>query len=271
MKPDSADPTVFVETSARLHFGLLDLGGALGRWFGGIGTAAPGADAARLGASRRDARGRRGRRRAALRNSPAGSWRAAERVRQNAVRGARICVHRSLPPHAGLGSGTQLALAVGRALAELHGSDHRARPSLRERSDARAGRRSARGRSPAAAWWSRAVDRETRRLRRARCSRGCPFPPAWHCVVAVPDSAAGMNGGAEEAAFATASTAARRPTPNASPILSLMALLPALAEADLANVRLRADGDPGDQRTAGSPPSRAARSRRARARNSCAA
>ena len=34
--------TVFVETAARLHFGVLDLRGSLGRWFGGIGAAAPG-------------------------------------------------------------------------------------------------------------------------------------------------------------------------------------------------------------------------------------
>src|SRR5437763_1695833 len=33
--------TVFVETAARLHFGVLDLRGALGRWFGGIGAASP--------------------------------------------------------------------------------------------------------------------------------------------------------------------------------------------------------------------------------------
>ena len=33
--------TVIVEASARLHFGLLDLRGALGRRFGGIGASAP--------------------------------------------------------------------------------------------------------------------------------------------------------------------------------------------------------------------------------------
>ena len=32
---------VFVEAPARLHFGVLDLRGELGRWFGGIGAAAP--------------------------------------------------------------------------------------------------------------------------------------------------------------------------------------------------------------------------------------
>ena len=32
---------IFVEAPARLHFGVLDLRGSLGRWFGGIGAAAP--------------------------------------------------------------------------------------------------------------------------------------------------------------------------------------------------------------------------------------
>ena len=35
------EEAVFVEAPARLHFGVLDLRGALGRWFGGIGAAAP--------------------------------------------------------------------------------------------------------------------------------------------------------------------------------------------------------------------------------------
>ena len=38
---ESGGEAVFVEAAARLHFGVLDLRGARGRWFGGIGTAAP--------------------------------------------------------------------------------------------------------------------------------------------------------------------------------------------------------------------------------------
>jgi predicted sugar kinase len=38
---DGGDNTVFVEAPARLHFGMLDLRGALGRRFGGIGVAIP--------------------------------------------------------------------------------------------------------------------------------------------------------------------------------------------------------------------------------------
>src|SRR5204863_84188 len=35
--------------------------------------------------------------------------------------GVRLVIHRTIPPHSGLGSGTQLGLAVARAMAELTG------------------------------------------------------------------------------------------------------------------------------------------------------
>src|SRR5262245_65589415 len=38
--PERNDEAVFVEASARLHLGVLDLRGTQGRWFGGIGAAA---------------------------------------------------------------------------------------------------------------------------------------------------------------------------------------------------------------------------------------
>ena len=46
---------------------------------------------------------------------------ARGRTRRGGALGAHLRVHRALPAHAGLGSGTQLALAIGRALADLHG------------------------------------------------------------------------------------------------------------------------------------------------------
>src|SRR5512134_575931 len=117
--PDAvpADEAVFVDAPARLHFGALDLRGELGRWFGGIGAAAP---APTLLVSARPA--------ATLEVGGEDADRAAEFARRflkhlppgSHPGGAQLCVHRALPPHAGLGSGTQLALAVGRAVAELY-------------------------------------------------------------------------------------------------------------------------------------------------------
>src|SRR6185436_11153005 len=110
-----SDETVFVETAARLHFGVLDLAGSLGRWFGGIGAAAP---APTLVISAEPAQ------------TVQADGKDAERAAEFASRfiahhklrhGAFIHVHRALPAHAGLGSGTQLALAVARAIADLVG------------------------------------------------------------------------------------------------------------------------------------------------------
>jgi beta-ribofuranosylaminobenzene 5'-phosphate synthase len=215
----------FVEAPARLHFGLIDLRGSLGRRFGGIGAAAP-APTLLVSAC------------------PADTWevvgedadRAAGfarlfRIHHGLDAGARVCVHRTLPPHAGLGSGTQLALAVARALAELHGVATDT-PGL-----ARAVGRAQRsaigtwtfdggglvldgGRRPG----SEAIAPLLARL---------PFPPAWRCVVAVPDSAPGVSGPVEAAAFAELPPPPERDAERVAHLL-LMALLPAVADADLA-------------------------------------
>ena len=59
-----------------------------------------------------------------------------------------------------------------------------------------------------------------------------PMPPAWRCVIVVPEGKPGLSGDDEAAAFA------RLPAPDARAVehvahLVLMQLLPALAEADL--------------------------------------
>src|SRR5436305_12264765 len=97
---------VFVEAPARLHFGVLDLRGDLGRRFGGIGAAVPapslllearpateltaeGPDAARaLAFARRFAR------------------------RHGLDSRLHLCVHRALPPHPGPGPGPHPPPAV---------------------------------------------------------------------------------------------------------------------------------------------------------------
>src|SRR5262245_1297525 len=106
---------IVVETAARLHFGVLDLRGSLGRWFGGIGAAAPGPT---LRVSARPAHG--------LRVDGEDAERAlefAQRFLRHYGLNADVHVHVgcALPRHKGLGSGRQLALAVGRAIAEVNG------------------------------------------------------------------------------------------------------------------------------------------------------
>ena len=216
---------VFVEAPARLHFGVLDLRGELGRWFGGIGAAAPEATLL-LSATR------------ALTVSAHGA--DAQRVAGFAKRfldhhhireGARLCVHRTLPRHAGLGSGTQLALSVARALAELYGLD--TDPPALAQAVGRA-RRSAIG-----TWifsGGGLVVEGGRHTGFDNCGpliARVPFPPDWRCVVAVP-AGKGLSGVREEEAFY------RLPMPRQEEVervahLVLLLLLPSVVDADLSN------------------------------------
>ncbi len=108
---------VKVEAPARLHLGFMDLNGGLGRRFGGLGLAVEGI-ATRLAVSKA----------ASFVATGPGAERALDYARRvftqlrlpNAV---SIRIYESIPEHVGLGSGTQLALAVGTAIARLHDLD----------------------------------------------------------------------------------------------------------------------------------------------------
>ena len=240
MTADAADRTVFVETAARLHFGLLDLRGDLGRKFGGIGAAAPAPTllVSAMPAETLEVTGHDAERAAAF------ARRFLDHHRDRPHAGARVHVHRALPPHAGLGSGTQLGLAVARALAEVHGLPSPAADLARAVGRAQRsaigtwtfaggglvveGGRPFDSRVDALAQGRRAADDAV-----APLLARLPFPPTWQCVLAVPDAAAAMSGAAEAAALA------QLPPPPAHDVarvahLVLMALLPALADGDLA-------------------------------------
>ena len=110
---------VSVRAPARLHMGFVDLHGGTGRRYGSLGLAldepstrvrmepaprvvAEGPDAAR-----------------------AARYACALAERFALSGGARIEIEAAIPPHAGLGSGTQLALAVGAGMAKLFDLDVR--------------------------------------------------------------------------------------------------------------------------------------------------
>ncbi len=217
--------SVNVEAPARLHFGVLDLRGSLGRWFGGIGAAAP-APTLLISASQApalDVEGKDVERAAAF----ARRFLAHHQI----TTGARIRVERALPSHAGLGSGTQLALAVARALAELYELDTEA---------ACLARAVGRARRSAIGTWTFAggglVVEGGRRRDRDECGpllARLNFPSTWRCVVAVPEVSSSISGNVEDAAFD------RLPAPAESDVervahLVLMGLLPAVVDGDLA-------------------------------------
>ena len=216
---------VFVEAPARLHFGVLDLRGALGRRFGGIGAAAP-SPTLLLSASPASA----------LEIAGEDADRAADfadrfLAHHGLKDGARLTVHRALPPHVGLGSGTQLALAVARALAEIHGVNTDA-PGL-----ARAVGRAQRSAIGTFTFAGGGLVLEGGRYpetgRVSPLLARLPFPPAWRCIVAVPHASPGVSGHAEAAAFAQLPPAPEREVERVAHLV-LMALLPAVADGDLA-------------------------------------
>jgi beta-RFAP synthase len=220
----SGRDSIFVEAAARLHFGVLDLRGALGRRFGGLGAAVPTpslllelAPDTRLSAQGPDAER---------------ALAYAERFLAFHRRPAqgRLTVHRGIPVHSGLGSGTQLGLAVGRALAELHGLPTDA-PSL--------ARAVGRGRRSAIGTWTFALGgfiveggRRTGAEAIAPLLARFAVPDHWRCVVVVPEGAPGLSGEAEADAFAQLPPPAEREVERVAHLV-LMQLLPALVEADL--------------------------------------
>ncbi len=214
---------VRVAASARLHLGFLDLHGGLGRKFGGLGLAVDGPKT-RLTLTR------------AKETSVEGpeAARAASLLKKALSAFApdlktRLIIHEAIPAHAGLGSGTQLAIAIAAALRRLEDVAGDAA------SDAAATGRGARSGLGAGLFehggfvvdGGRAEDGST-----APVVARLPFPPEWRVLLISDPRAEGAHGEGEREAFArlpafseaTAGELCRR---------VLMQALPALVEHDL--------------------------------------
>ncbi|MBV8767158.1 MAG: GHMP kinase [Hyphomicrobiales bacterium] len=116
---------VVVSAAARLHLGFLDLNGGLGRRFGSIGIAIDG-PVTRLSlarAARGKARGPDSER--------AATHLAALARRFKGEHDYELTIEEAIPAHAGLGSGTTLALAVAAAFRRLEGMRENRREDIR--------------------------------------------------------------------------------------------------------------------------------------------
>ena len=202
---------VIVDTPSRVHISLIDMHGGLGRVDGGIGIALdePGI---LLEAEL----------------SPVLSVSGCDPAVQERIRGiatgvlqklgahgsVAITVRRYFPSHIGLGSGSQLALAVARAITELHGRHLPVRELAQLVSR---GGTSGIG-TAAFEYGGFIVDGghrfgaggEKADFRPSAASRGvCPppviarhdFPPDWRILLAVPDVPAGASGKRETDIF----------------------------------------------------------------------
>lgn len=215
-----------VRAGARLHLGFLDLDGALGRRFGSIGlavdgiasgitvtaSAQPGADGPRAGRA----------------------LRCLERAAASfgIPPHAHVQVTDAIPAHIGLGSGTQLALAIGAALARLHGIAWTPRELAMA---AGRGLRSGIG-IASFAHGGLVVDGG-----RGKSDAPPPlvaraeFPAEWPIILLLDDAQRGLHGAAEHEAF-RALPAFPAGLADRLCRLLVMQLLPAIAERDFASV-----------------------------------
>lgn len=218
---------VRVKSPARLHLGIVDLSGTLGRKYGSMGVTIDG-PCTILQAERSksiEAVCEKG-----VETSPTEIEGHARRVLTHfgIEGGVRIVVERDIPKHVGLGSTTQAALSVATAVAELYGLD----VSVRELSSLLGrGRVSGIG---TAAFESggfivdggvRPGERLPRVLLRA------DFPEDWFFITVVPSRKRGMTEPREKEVFRKISA----PPSYAKEIshLLVMKMLPALVERDI--------------------------------------
>jgi len=224
---------VTVMTGARLHFGPLAAAGSGGGKFGGVGMmiSAPGYVVTARTADRDSIVG-----------DETSESRVAEfvrRIRAASTGGAKVAsceidVREAIPPHSGLGSGTQLGLAVARALSELSGERDVPIEALARR--AGRGLRSAIG-LHGFARGGFLVDggRADQRNRLGTLVARYEFPSEWRLVLASPPQSSGLSGEDEQRAFAAQPPMSIALTSDLCRIV-LMDWLPALVEADFARV-----------------------------------
>jgi len=214
---------VRVVAPARLHLGFLDLNGNLGRLFGSIGLA--------IDTPRTELTLQRSRTFQGYGPDHARAVGALRRFAQAfSLKGAyQVDISSAIPSHSGLGSGTQLALAVGTALMSLEGIEH---------TPARLGElvdRGARSAIGMAAFESGgfivdggrgALDRAPPILVRT------DFPTAWRALLVIDANTAGVHGEAEAKAFAALPPLAESAAAHVCRLV-LMQLVPGLMEADI--------------------------------------
>jgi beta-ribofuranosylaminobenzene 5'-phosphate synthase len=213
---------VCVKTPARLHLGLIDLNGDLGRIFGGLG----------VGINRPNV---------ILEVQPSEKLIATgdknEAVKALAKRflekygikaNAHIKVKQTIPEHVGLGSGTQLALAVAAALSKLFNVN----ASIKTLAEAmRRGQRTSVG-TTIFEKGGFVVDGGKSKTSFPITILRQPFPNNWVFVVAIPNVKKGLAKNQETAAFKalapmTAEEAGRMCR------LTMIKLLPSLVERDI--------------------------------------
>jgi beta-ribofuranosylaminobenzene 5'-phosphate synthase len=213
---------VSVAAAARLHLGFLDMNGGLGRRFGGLGLSID-SPVTRLTLERAQATSVAG-----AEAERAGALLARAVAALARGQNYRLTVEAAIPSHSGLGSGTQLALAIAAALRRLEDlpADIDADAALLQR-----GARSGLG----AGLFTRGgliVDggRGPGTTTPPVIAR-LPFPPDWRILLVSDPGAVGLHGAEERQAFADLPPLSEADAGRLCRLV-LMQALPAAAEGD---------------------------------------
>lgn len=223
--------TVTITTGARLHFGPFAAAGASGGQFGGMGMmiSQPGYEVVGTKSSQDQFLAESESDRVRIREF-------VERIRQQALppgdrEPVRVQIKRTIPSHSGLGSGTQLGLAIARALSVLHGESTGDPHDL--------ARKAGRGLRSAIGLYGFEhggflVDggRASHQQFGTLVSR-VEFPSAWKLILATPPKSQGLSGAAEQQAFSSQPPMPRSLTSELCRI-ALLEWLPGLINADFA-------------------------------------
>lgn len=219
-----------VQTGARLHFGLLAHGAEIPRRFGGAGVMVSGCGF-RLRGTISDTDDVRGDEATARRVGEFVSTIRTTWAPSVSLPPCRIDVEQAIPPHAGLGSGTQLGLAVARLVTSLAGQTDLSAVKLAQL--AGRGLRSGLG-VHGFGQGGFLVDGGKRDANSvAPLVSRLEFPAAWRFVLIIPREHNGLSGAAEKAAFSDMAGMPVATTEHLCRLL-LLQMLPAVAEADFA-------------------------------------
>lgn len=215
---------VTVKTPARLHLGLIDMNGDLGRLFGGLGV---GIDRPNVVVEVKDSKkylveGKE----VDLANT------IVKRFLSTFGADAKVAVKvvESIPSHVGLGSGTQLSLALSSALARLFA----VKVSVPELATVM-------GRAKRTSVGTTIFQRggfvvDGGKNQKTNCFPPLiyrqPFPSQWRFVVAVPNSKEGLSNSQENHAFQELDAMSAKDVGQICRLVMLK-LLPALAEKDI--------------------------------------
>jgi beta-ribofuranosylaminobenzene 5'-phosphate synthase len=213
---------IYVKTPARLHFGLIDLNGGLGRLFGGLGVGInqPNVVLEAHTSEKIEVTGEK----TVLVEAMAKRFFETYDLKA----GGSISVKQSIPEHAGLGSGTQLALAVATALSKLF-NVNASTQALAE----------AMGRGQRTSVGTTVFEQGGFVVDGGKSKNGFPttifrqpFPPNWVFVVTVPNVKKGLAKKEETAAFETLTPMTAQEAGRLCR-LTMMKLLPSLVECDI--------------------------------------